>query len=432
MLFLKTFGWQCDEWMVLIDLLDGSNVAGGKMKTTTHWNSPNTGATNISGFSGLPGGIRSYTVSDFRILGEVGDWWTLTEVNPTNARHYYIFYNSASIIDGTNNKSYGLSTRCIKNESTQQNLPPSLPSNPTPESGSINQPTTPTLTWSCSDPEGDPLTYDVYFGTDANPPLVVSGTTEQTHTPATLEYSTTYYWKIFAHDDQGNSTEGEVWSFTTLPLFEWQCGDILIDSRDDQEYATVQIGEQCWMAKNLAYLPEVSPSSQGSTNDPYYYVYDYQGSNVIEAKATENYTNYGVFYNWPASLSACPDGWYLPADSEFCSFAIFLDPSYNCNAIGYSGSTIGGQTKVPGTIEDGTGLWYSPNTGANNQSGFSALPSGQMINHTFQDQGYRTIFWNSSLRNGFPLHFHIHYDTASVSRGSTEKSLGYSIRCLRD
>ena len=61
-------------------------------------------------------------------------------------------------------------------------------------------------------------------------------------------------------------------------------------------YSTVQIGDQCWFAENCRYLPVVSPASEGSTNDSYYYVNAYEGTDVAAAKSTENYKTYGVLY----------------------------------------------------------------------------------------------------------------------------------------
>jgi len=49
----------------------------------------------------------------------------------------------------------------------------------------------------------------------------------------------------------------------------------------------------------------------------HYYVYGYEGTNISEAKATANFINFGVLYNWPAAISSCPDGWHLPSDQEF-------------------------------------------------------------------------------------------------------------------
>ncbi|MDK2949109.1 MAG: hypothetical protein PWQ56_274, partial [Patescibacteria group bacterium] len=120
----------------------------------------------------------------------------------------------------------------------------------------------------------------------------------------------------------------------------WSCGDDFTDTRDNNIYTTVQIGTQCWMAKNLAYLPSVVPSATGSESTPYYYVYDYQGTDVSAAKATTNYTTYGVLYNWPAAMNGqtgegvqgiCPSGWHLPSDAEQHTLDSFLATG-TCNA----------------------------------------------------------------------------------------------------
>ena len=73
------------------------------------------------------------------------------------------------------------------------------------------------------------------------------------------------------------------------------------DTRDGNTYNWVKIGEQFWMAENLKYLPEMAEYSIDSLEKPYYFVYDYHGTDVTEAKATENYQTYGVLYNWYAA-----------------------------------------------------------------------------------------------------------------------------------
>jgi hypothetical protein len=98
------------------------------------------------------------------------------------------------------------------------NNPPYPPYNPSPSDGATGVSIYTDLSWSGDDPDGDPLTYDVYFGTDPTPDageLVSSGQTATSYNPGTLSYSTTYYWKIVAHDNKGATTEGPIWSFTT-------------------------------------------------------------------------------------------------------------------------------------------------------------------------------------------------------------------------
>jgi len=96
---------------------------------------------------------------------------------------------------------------------TQSNRAPNTPSNPSPSNNATNQPTTITLSWECSDPDGDAVTYDVYFGTSSNSMTKVSS--GQTLNRSNLSIGTTYYWKVVAKDSKGATTEGPVWKFTT-------------------------------------------------------------------------------------------------------------------------------------------------------------------------------------------------------------------------
>ncbi|HRH49371.1 MAG TPA: fibrobacter succinogenes major paralogous domain-containing protein [Panacibacter sp.] len=118
---LAPAGWHVPsdaEWTTLTTFLGGEAVAGGKMKETgtTHWTSPNYGATNSSGFTGLPGGF-CYIDGTFNQLRYWGFWWSSTE-------NYYInFADIRSLTSnygnfpggGYYNKHYGLSVRCVKN-----------------------------------------------------------------------------------------------------------------------------------------------------------------------------------------------------------------------------------------------------------------------------------------------------------------------------
>ena len=85
------------------------------MKETgaTHWTPPNTGATNTSGFTGLPGGYR-FSNGTFVDVGNGGFWWSSTQSGTTNAWGRYLYYN-VGVIGGNNaDKQGGFSVRCLR------------------------------------------------------------------------------------------------------------------------------------------------------------------------------------------------------------------------------------------------------------------------------------------------------------------------------
>lgn len=114
---LAPVGWHVPtqaDWVELIDYLGGTAVAGGKMKPqSSQWSAPNTGATNSSGFSGLPGGYR-HTNGHFEPLGLQGYWWHSTERNETYAYYNTLFYNYAVANTNNNKKTDAMSIRCVK------------------------------------------------------------------------------------------------------------------------------------------------------------------------------------------------------------------------------------------------------------------------------------------------------------------------------
>ena len=101
------------------------------------------------------------------------------------------------------------------NVSWTTNTPPSAPSNPSPSDGALDVDLDANLSWTCSDPDGDSLTYDVYFGTSSPPTQVAWNQSTTTFDPGTLDFYTTYYWKIVAWDNHDDSTAGPIWDFTT-------------------------------------------------------------------------------------------------------------------------------------------------------------------------------------------------------------------------
>ena len=115
---LAPTGWHVptdDEWTTLSTTLGGDAVAGGKMKVagTTRWTTPNTGATNESGFAGLPGGLRFYYGTFFNV-GNYGYWWSSTESSTTSARNRLLTYSLGGITRDFYDKESGFSVRCLR------------------------------------------------------------------------------------------------------------------------------------------------------------------------------------------------------------------------------------------------------------------------------------------------------------------------------
>ncbi|MDY0207657.1 MAG: FISUMP domain-containing protein [Pseudomonas sp.] len=209
------------------------------------------------------------------------------------------------------------------------------------------------------------------------------------------------------------------------------------DSRDNNVYQIVSIGNQVWMAENLKYLPSVVDPRSGSDSNtaPYYYVYGYAGSVVADAKATANYQTYGVLYNWAAAMAGlpsrelipsgvqgvCPSGWHLPSNGEWEELIDYL----------------GGEEIAGGKLKEaGTAHWSSPNTGATNEVGFTALAGGYRdTDKTFKDIADVGYWWSTTEHYKFDYlawYPYVSFDLNKVSEISSSKESGFSIRCVRD
>jgi uncharacterized protein (TIGR02145 family) len=136
---------------------------------------------------------------------------------------------------------------------------------------------------------------------------------------------------------------------------------------------------------------------------------------------------YGKLYNWYAvndPRGLAPTGWHVASDEEWKELVTCL-----------GGTTIaGGKLKTIGTIEAGDGLWYRPNTGATNESGFSALPGGYRKYHEeFEFIGFMGLWWTSKeydITGSFGSY--LDYNGALIRNYNTYKVQGFSVRCVRD
>ena len=186
-----------------------------------------------------------------------------------------------------------------------------------------------------------------------------------------------------------------------VPNENWVVGASWIDTRDGHAYATVPIGNQIWMAENMAYLPSVNnvddgSEDQGKENDPFYYVYDYNSTDVSVARETSNYKQYGVLYNYNAALNACPDGWHLPTDLEWIGLELYLGMTpIDVIKEGNRGTNEGSRMKATWGWEFNT--WMDKYGNGTNEIGFTALPGGLRWNE-YRDLPSEFI---GSLHSGF-------------------------------
>ena len=192
---------------------------------------------------------------------------------------------------------------------------------------------------------------------------------------------------------------------------------------DGNEYATVIIGNQVWMSENLkvtkyrdgtAIPTGLSNSEWENTTSGAYAVYD---NNETHADT------YGYLYNWYAvddSRNIAPDGWHVPTDDEWTTLTDYLGGT----------SVAGGKMK-----ETGTSHWNSPNTGATNESGFTAFPGGYRLDNDgyYGSIGSFGYFWSSSESSSYyAWERELYYYSSEVYRYDDDKRSGFSVRCVRD
>lgn len=229
---------------------------------------------------------------------------------------------------------------------------------------------------------------------------------------------------------QASPTSSAAYTFSLLSDTLFLCGDSLLDFRDGQKYATIKIGTQCWMAENLNVGTMISGSANQTNNS------------TLEKNCYNNDPNncseYGGLYQWDEAMGysttagtqgICPTGWHLPTDAEWCTLTTYLDPTVDCNIFGSSGTDAGGRMK-----ETGTNHWNSPNAGATNSSGFTALGAGcRSYGGNFLGLRDYAYFWSSSESSStLGIYRGLFCFYADVYRYDYFKTYGFSVRCLRN
>lgn len=218
------------------------------------------------------------------------------------------------------------------------------------------------------------------------------------------------------------------------------------DARDGNVYAAVMLGDQCWMAENLRYLPSVVGGSSGSNVNPWYYVHGYAGMDASAAMALPAYSTYGVLYNWSAAMQGaasssanpsgvqgvCPDGWHLPSDDEVKQLEMFLGLSMaQANNTGYRGNNQGSRLAGNAALWTPDALTANPLFGS---SGFNALPgSVRSIGSFGNTVGEQSAWWTATGQTATTAWYrNVQYTQTGILRNHIEREFGMAVRCVCD
>ena len=439
-----------EEWNILQNYLGGYFEAGGKMRSTgiVYWSFFNTGATNESGFSGLPGGqrvIAPLSTADFLQLRSIGFWWSST-VDGIEYAKYRALTNSGNnaFLYGSAFKGTGNSIRCVQDADV----------------GNITG-------LSCSDAVnvGD-LTNGTIVTSGVSSTITYSGGNQGAYTAQSI--NSTGVTGLTATLDAGTFANGSgsltlnitgtpgsagTASFalniggqlctltrtvgTPDPLASHTCGSTLVHNVSktygtltDQEgnnYRTIQIGTQEWMAENLK-------TSKYRNGDPISEVQDRLTWFESTTGAYCYYNNdqskncpYGKLYNWYSvndNRNICPIGWHVPTASEWQT----LEDNF------------GGFSQAGNKIRSaGIQYWLFFNEGATNETGFSALPGGYRAaapQLDFYNLGYNGIWWSSTIQGTDFAKYRGTGNTGGFNNwlfsGDAPHNRGYSVRCIKD
>ena len=189
---------------------------------------------------------------------------------------------------------------------------------------------------------------------------------------------------------------------------------------DGNEYSTVIIGTQTWMVEDLKVTKYNSGAPIQGKNNVAGWEDDLSGAYCWYNSDISNKT-YGALYNWYAvnTGNLAPKGWHVPSKEEW---QILID-------------YLGGKKVAGGKLKaEGTSFWPKPNKGADNSSGFTAIPGGQR----FDDGSYGSLpdwkFWWTATKSNLlqARYFGLFFNTSTVFDGAKIKNHGFSVRCIKD
>jgi uncharacterized protein (TIGR02145 family) len=350
----------------------------------------------------------------FSGLGNDAGFWS-TQDQGNQATYFWLDYQLSNIGIDQGNKAVANAVRCVKDTlcapTTSSAGPDQLNLSGTTASLAANAPAAgETGTWTITTGSGATLS-------NANSPtsMFTKGT----------DSSYTLVWTITGPCGSSRDTVNLLFPAPVGTA----CGQAV--SYAGESYPTIQIGTQCWFAKNLnvgTMIQGANDQTNNSTLEKYCYNND-----------TANCAIYGGLYQWAEAVQyqngasnstspnpaftgnvrgICPTGWHMPSDAEWGTLETFL----------------GGSSVAGGALKSTSGFWRLPNAGATNSSGFSALPGGgRDTNGAFYYIRNLTHFWSSS-ESSTTLAFNrfLFFNDSNIYRYNDDKSLGFSARCTQD
>ena len=261
-----------------------------------------------------------------------------------------------------------------------------------------------------------------------------SGTGSFTSNLSGLSEWSVYYIRAYATNEAGTAYGKELCFVANNPVSDY----------DGNNYQTIEIGNQIWMAENLntthyADGTELTDGTgigdiSGDITTTYYFNY---------GDSEEHSDIYGKLYSWAAIMNGaassnanpsevqgvCPDGWHVPSDGEWKELEMYLGMNQtDADDIGNRGTDEGEKLK-----ETGITYWIT-NDFSTNESWFTALPGGYRFdNGNYTGKGYSAYFWSATENNVNNAWYRkLGFDYPTITRYAKEKESAFSIRCIKD
>ena len=264
----------------------------------------------------------------------------------------------------------------------------------------------------------------VCWSTSANPTIADnktidgSGIGSFTSFITGLTSNTTYYIRAYATNSTGTAYGNEV----NISLI-YKVYDI-----DGNAYDTVHIGTQVWLKQNLntsrykngTVIPNVTNNTTWAGLNTGARCY-YNNDSVTYS------STYGALYNWYTvnTGNLCPIGWHVPSDADWTTLTTYL----------------GGESIAGGKLKEaGIAHWSSPNSGAGNESNFSAIASGTKNGYfipidyvSFYGKDTLTMYWSSSDYNNENSWIRqLSFNNINIQKLNYKNNFGFSVRCIKD